>query len=235
MGAARRPVLLITGAARRLGRAVALDLAAQGCDVALHYGHRQQEGEELASEIERLGARVLPMGGDLSDPELPAHLGRIDYVIASGSRFYPTPLETATVEQWSNLFDVNLRAPFLLAQAAAGRMCQAGAMLFFGDIYAAPHHPLSDHIPYRLTKAGIHALVPLLARELGPKGIRVNGIAPGAVLFPDDVDEKVADVLRRRAALGRGGEVQDIVETARFLILGPDFVTGQIIAVDGGR
>ncbi len=184
-------VALITGAAHRIGAHIARTLHAEGVDVVIHYRHSSAVAEALRDELEASRAdSVLLLQADLHRTELFPRLiaavqhwrGRLDLLVNNASSFYPTPMETATEAQWNDLLGSNLKAPFFLAQQAAPLLrSSAGAIINLVDIHA--ERPLKDHPVYSIAKAGNAMLVKALARELGPE-IRVNGIAPGAILWP---------------------------------------------------
>ena len=238
-----RPVALITGAARRLGAAIARRLHADGYDLALHYFQSGDDMRMLAVELERARPQsVLTLQADLAAfdrlPELVAHtigrFGRLDALVNNASSFAPTPIGTTTPAQWDALFASNARAPFFLAQAAAPHLISAsGAIVNMADIYAA--RPLRTHTVYVMAKAALVAMTKSLALELAPR-VRVNAVAPGAILWADDgaSDAKQASLLAR-TPLARTGTPEEIAETVRWLLVDARYVTGQVIAVDGGR
>lgn len=236
-------VALITGAAQRIGAALARALHGEGMDLALHYRSSAASAHSLQAELE--GARpasVLLLQADLLDPGAPdrliaavaARFGRLDVLVNNASSFFPTPVGEATEAQWDDLIATNLKAPFFLAQAAAPLLrASRGTIVNLVDIHA--ERPLKDHPIYSIAKAGNAMLVKALARELGPE-VRVNGIAPGAILWPETglgAAEKAATLAR--TALRRLGAPEDIVHTLLFLVGDAPYLTGQIIAVDGGR
>ncbi|MFP5373780.1 MAG: pteridine reductase [Gammaproteobacteria bacterium] len=244
--ASERPVVLITGAARRLGAAIARDLHAAGCDLALHYRSsaadmRQLEGALLAA---RPGSAAV-LQADLAEfdrlPELVARavgrFGRLDGLVNNASAFFPTPLGQATPAQWDALFAANARAPFFLAQAAAPHLRAAGgAIVNLADVYAA--RPLRDHAIYGMSKAALVHMTRALALELAPE-VRVNAIAPGAILWPEDDDggkpEAAKQAILARTPLGRTGTAEEVAGAVRWLLREASYVTGQVIRLDGGR
>jgi pteridine reductase len=238
-----RPVVLITGAARRVGRVIARTLHDAGYDIALHFRASRGEAEQLAAELENRRAQsTLLLEASLDDPETPGRLvhrsvqryGRLDALVNNASSFYPTPIGEATQAQWDELFSSNARAPFFLAQAAAPHLRAArGAIVNLVDIYA--ERPLARHTIYCMAKAANLMLVQSLARELGPE-VRVNGVAPGAVLWPE-AGKSYADQqeLLGKSALRRAGAPEDVAGAVKFLLCDAPFVTGQILRVDGGR
>lgn len=239
-----RRVVLITGAARRIGAAIARRLHADGYDVALHYRDSAADMHGLVDKLEagRQGSTLM-LQADLAVfdrlPELVArtvgHFGRLDALVNNASAFYPTPVGGATPAQWEELFAVNARAPFFLAQAAAPHLRAArGAIVNIADIYA--EKPRADLAVYAASKAALLAVSRGLAASLAPE-VRVNAVSPGAILWPDGgIDPHVQDRLLAQTPLGRIGDPGDIAGTVAWL-LGDTagYVTGQVIHVDGGR
>jgi pteridine reductase len=239
-----RKVALITGAAQRLGAATARELHTRGWRVLIHCRQSHEKADTLVAELNAIrhdSCRVLQ--ADLSrDTEIEklAHdaqnvFSRIDALINNASSFYATPIGTATTAQWDDLFSSNARAPFFLAQALAPTLKHRhGAIVNMLDIHAKS--PLKDHTVYCMAKAA-HAMLTLsLAKELAPD-IRVNGIAPGAILWPGHTppDSAEQEKILSDIPLQRLGEPQDIARTIAFLLEDAPYITGQIIAVDGGR
>lgn len=243
MAANERPVALVTGAARRVGRAIARSLHAAGYDLALHYRGSREDAEQLAAELEaRREGSVLLLSCDLAaTAELPKlvlrtvqRYGRLDALVNNASSFHPTPVGDASEAQWDELFASNAKAPFFLAQAAAPHLrATRGAIVNLVDVYA--ERPLPRHTIYCMAKAANAMLVKSLARELGPE-VRVNGVAPGAVMWPE-AGKSAADQedLLARTALRRAGSAEDVAGAVLFLLRDAGYVTGQILAVDGGR
>lgn len=236
-------VALVTGGAQRIGAQIVRTLHAAGMKVAVHYHASATAAERLAGELN--AARpdsAITARGDLDDAScLPglvaaveARLGRLDVLVNNASRFYPTPLDTATVAQWDELMGSNLRAPFFLAQAAAPLLRAAGGCIVnLVDVHA--QRPLEGHPIYCMAKAANAMMVMSLARELGP-AVRVNGVAPGAILWPDrELSEAARREILDRTALKRTGQMEDVARAVLFLVRDADYVTGQILAVDGGR
>ncbi|HET6396033.1 MAG TPA: pteridine reductase [Pseudoxanthomonas sp.] len=243
---ASRPVALVTGAARRIGAAIARRLHATGHDLALHHLHSGADMAALAAELERARpSSVLVLQADLRQfdrlPELVArcvgHYGRLDALVNNASNFHPTPLGQATPGDWDALFAVNARAPFFLAQAAAPHLRAArGAIVNLADVYAA--RPLPDHAAYSAAKAALVSLTRSLALALAPQ-VRVNAVAPGAILWPEQAQQQ--DAAARQAildatALGRTGTPEDVAAAVQWLLSDQaGYVTGQVLHVDGGR
>jgi pteridine reductase len=236
-------VALITGAAHRIGAQVARLLHADGADVAIHYRSSRDAAEALKASLERdRPESVRLIRADLLDTaalpkliaEVAAFRGRLDILVNNASSFYPTPLASASEQDWEALIGSNLKGPFFLTQAAAGLLRDAGGVVVnLVDIHA--QRPLKDHPIYSIAKAGNAMMVKALARELGPE-VRVNGIAPGAILWPEQglSDDAKREILSR-TALERAGTPADIARALLFLVRDADYVTGQILAVDGGR
>ncbi|MBA2079961.1 pteridine reductase [Rhodanobacter sp. PCA2] len=238
-----RPVALVTGAGKRVGAVIARTLHAAGYDLALHCRRSVAEAEALAAELEHARAgSTLVLQAELADPHaLPALVDtalaryeRLDALVNNASAFHPTPVGSATVAQWNELFASNAQAPFFLAQAAAPALRAArGAIVNIVDIYA--ERPLADHPIYCMAKAALAAMTRSLALDLAPD-VRVNGVAPGAVLWPSD-GKPYADqqAMLARTPLGRAGSPEDVAGAVLWLLRDAPYVTGQIIRVDGGR
>lgn len=238
-----RPVVLVTGAARRVGAVIARTLHAAGFDLALHYRHSVDEARALARELEsRRNDSTSLLPADLAQPSaLPAMIdallarhGRLDALVNNASTFFPTPVGSATPQQWHELFASNAQGPFFLSQAAVPALREArGSIVNLIDIYA--ERPLAGHALYCMAKAALAAMTRSLALDLGP-AVRVNGVAPGAVLWPGDgkpYDDQQA--MLARTPLQRVGTPEDVANTVLWLLRDAPFVTGQIIRVDGGR
>ena len=237
-----RRVALITGAARRIGAVIARTLHAAGWDVALHFRRSRAELDALIAELERARASsTFAVQADLDDVGTLAPLvasavdrfGRLDALVNNASAFYPTPIGVATPAQWDDLFAANARAPFFLAQAAAPHLAERrGAIVNLVDIYA--ENPLAEHPIYSMSKAALASMTKALARDLAPD-VRVNGVAPGAILWPE-AEKDVAEqrVVIERTPLKRIGTPNDIASAVSWLLEAP-FVTGEIVRVDGGR
>lgn len=235
--------VLITGGARRLGAVIARLLHRAGMNLALHYRSSTAEAETLQDELNcnRPGSVLLLQGNLLDISRLPTLIERVidrwkrlDLLVNNASSFYPTPLGTVTETQWDDLLGSNLKAPFFLAQAAGPHLQKVrGNIINMVDIHA--YKPMNRHAVYCVAKAGLIMLTQSLAMELGPQ-VRVNGIAPGAILWPESGASKTyqARVLSR-VVLQRPGDPDDIARTVLFLAAMGDYITGQIINVDGGR
>ncbi|HEX7814192.1 pteridine reductase [Dyella sp.] len=238
-----RPVALITGAGRRVGAVIARVLHGAGYDLALHYRRSSDEAHALASTLEasRPGSTLCVQAELAQLDHLPAMIeeilrwrGRLDALVNNASAFYPTPIGSATPAQWQELFASNAQAPFFLSQAATSALRErSGSIINLVDIYA--ERPLADHPIYCMAKAALEAMTRSLALDLGP-AIRVNGVAPGAVMWPSDgkaYDDKQA--VLARTPLKRAGSPDDVASAVLWLLRDAPFVTGQIIRIDGGR
>jgi len=234
---------LITGAGRRVGAAVARTLHGQGAGVAIHYRDSVAEAESLARELNdaRPGSALAIRANLLETGKLPTligkvvdHSGRLDILVNNASSFYPTPLADITEEQWADLLGTNLKAPLFLAKAALPHLKSSrGVIINIVDIHAI--RPLKDHTMYGAAKAGLGFLTRALARDLAPD-VRVNGVAPGAILWPDGgVTDQMRDSVLKQIPMRRVGEPDDIATCVLYLVRDAHYVTGQIIAVDGGR
>ena len=241
--ASGRPVVLITGAARRVGATIARVLHAAGSDLALHCRASRAELDALIAELEHERPRsTLALQAELAEiKRLPtlvdatlARFGRLDGLVNNASAFYPTPLGTISAAQWDDLFAANARAPLFLAQAAATHLAATrGAIVNLIDIYA--EQPLPQHSVYGMAKAALAMATRALALELAPD-IRVNGVAPGAVLWPEagKSDAERAELIAR-TPLQRSGTPEDVAGAVLWLLRDARFVTGQILRIDGGR
>ena len=232
-------VALVTGSAKRLGRAVALDLARQGADVVVHYRSSEREAREVTAEIEKLGRRSLALAADLASisqiqqifQKVDAHFGRLDLLVNSAANFLQAEFASTTEKLWDASLNTNLKAAFFCSQAAAPLLKKTnGAIINFADIGGILGWP--GFIPHSISKAGIIMLTRCLAKELAPE-VRVNAIAPGTITMPGDPPEWEADFVKL-APLHRSGRPEDIVGAVSYLA-GAKFVTGQVLVVDGGR
>jgi pteridine reductase len=234
--------VLITGAAKRIGAACARLLHSDGCNVFLHYRSSAAEAKQLCDELNQLrpdSAKI--MQADLLNmAELEAVAreaemvwGGIDALVNNASSFYPTTMSNVTERQWDELMGSNLKVPFFLTQALAKTLADNnGCIVNIVDIHA--ERGLSGYPVYSIAKAGLASMTKVLAKELGPT-VRVNGVAPGAILWPEDSSESVRQEILQRVILRRSGESVDIAKAVLFLIKDADYITGQILTVDGGR
>jgi len=231
-------VALVTGGAVRLGRALALGLAARGADIALHYNSSEEAARRTMEEVRALGRKCMLISADLRQTQAPqkifeaadAFFGRTDILINSAAIFERGTLEKTTPEIWEKTIAINLRAPFFLSQAFAAQT-GSGDILFLADARAG--RPAREHLAYTLAKSSLITLTRSLAKSLAP-GIRVNAVAPGAILPPPGEGEDHLERLVPRIPLGRHGNPDDIVRGAVYL-LEAAFVTGEILRIDGGE
>lgn len=235
-------VVLVTGGSRRIGAEIVRCLHESGWRVIIHCNRSRSEAEVLATRLNQMradSAQILQAdftGREAMNSMVEESLslwGRLDALVNNASAFYPTPLGEVTEDQWDELMGANLKAPFFLAQAAAGSLAQrSGAIVNLVDVYA--ERPLKSYPVYSIAKAGLAALTRSLAVEMAPH-IRVNGVSPGAILWPEHGGDDAQAELLARVPLGRCGEPRDIAQAVEFFLEGAPYVTGQIIAVDGGR
>ena len=235
-------VALVTGGAVRVGKAISLGLAREGASVALHYNRSQNEALRTVSEIESFGAKAVALEGDFLSVEQIERVvnacletfGRIDILVNNAAVYFKTRFGQTQEGEWDALVNVNLKAPFFCAQLASQTMLEQkrGKIINITDI--AGIAPWPDYIPYCTSKSGLIALTKGLAKALAPH-IQVNAIASGTVLFQEETQKPSQAELIDQTLLKRVGNPQDIVNTVIFLVQGSDFITGEVIAVDGGR
>jgi len=236
-------VALVTGAAHRIGAAIAGALHEQGMNVVLHYRSSAQAAHDLEQRLNRSRAHsAARVQADLQRIDaLPAVIdqalstwGRLDVLVNNASSFFPTPLGSITEPHWDALIDSNLKAPLFLAQAAAPALMDSkGCIVNIADIHA--ERPLKGYCVYSVAKAGLVMLTKSLARELGPH-VRVNAVAPGAILWPEqDMEDHGKQKIIARTALKRQGSPADIARAVVFLVRDGGYISGEVITVDGGR
>jgi len=237
---------LVTGAAKRIGAVIARTLHAAGANVAIHYNRSADEADQLAADLNRSRAKsAFTIAADMRDIAAVERMarqvldrtgGRLEVLVNNASTFYPTPIGTITLEQWDDLFGSNLKAPLFLSQALVPALRAArGVIVNIVDVHS--QRPLRDHPVYGPAKAGLAMLTRSLAKDLGPD-VRVNGVSPGAILWPEDglgMSDALRAAIIKQTALKRAGEPEDIAAAVLFLVRDAPYVTGQIIAVDGGR
>ena len=233
-------VALVTGAGKRLGRAVALRLASEGADVAVHYGKSEAEAREVVAEIEKMGRRSAAFSAELT--EVPAiqklvqsvasRFARLDILVNCAANFLEAKFGETSEAIWDASLDANLKAPFFCAQAAAPHLAKSGrgVIINFADIGGLLGW--TEFLPHSISKAGVIMLTRILAKELAPS-VRVNAIAPGTITMPGDPEEWQRD-FTRRAPLKKTGRPEEIADAVMYLIVA-EFVTGQVLVVDGGR
>lgn len=237
------PVALVTGAARRIGASIAQTLHRSGFNIVLHYRNSMDEAAKLCAELnDRRQDSALCVQADLLRTErLPGLIERclekwqrLDALINNASSFYPTPVGTIDEAAWHDLIGSNLKAPLFLSQAAAPHLkTRGGSIVNIVDVHA--ERPMRKHVVYSAAKAGLASLTRSLARELAPE-VRVNGVAPGAILWPEhEMPEETRESILQRVPLQRAGNPEDIALAVKFLLLEAPYITGHILPVDGGR
>jgi len=233
-------VALVTGAAKRIGRSVALRLASEGADVIVNYRRSKAEADEVVAQISATGRRAMAIQADVAKrtdvlalfATVEREFGRLDILVNNTGMFFPAKFEELTEEQWDTILDANLKSQFLCSQTAAPmlRLSGHGRIINFASLGGLLAWPAYTH--YCVSKAGVIMLTRCLARALAPE-ITVNAIAPGTISFPGDAPEIAEDFVQRAPLLRTGGP-EDIDEAVIFLAKSP-FITGQVIVVDGGR
>jgi pteridine reductase len=233
-------VALVTGAGKRLGRAIALRLAQEGADVAVHYGKSASDARDVIGQIEKLGRRAVALPAELTDVAAIQHLvneavaqfGHLDILINTAATFLQTKFGETTEAIWHGSLDTNLKAPFFLSQAAAPYLTKSGdgVIINFADIGGLLGW--RDFLPHSVSKAGVVMLTRILAKELAPS-VRVNAIAPGTITMAGDPPEYQADYVRL-APLRRTGRPDEITDAVLYLI-SAEFLTGHVLVLDGGR
>lgn len=237
--------ILVTGGARRVGAAICRRLHQSGANLMIHYRSSANEARALQEELDRRRAGSVALAQcDLLDisalpsliDETVKRFGGLDALVNNASSFYPTALGEITEKAWSDLIGTNLKAPLFLSQAAAAQLrMRRGCIVNIVDICA--EKPMKNYPVYSVAKAGLAALTRSLAREFGPE-VRVNAVAPGAIIWPEDdalFNEASRQQIVSQTLLKRAGEPEDIARAVHFLIEDAPYITGQIIAVDGGR
>lgn len=235
--------VLITGGSKRIGAHVARELHRHGCNLVIHYRNSRDSAEALHTKLsaERAGSTAIIQADLRHNESLPSlvdtalkKFGRLDVLINNASSFYPTPLGEITEDHWNDLFASNLKAPLFLSQAAADPLKTSnGVIINMVDIHAK--QPLRNHPVYCAAKAGLVMLTRSLAKELAPE-VRVNGVAPGPILWPEnDENTTLQNKIINATALKRMGNPSDVAAAIIYLVRDGDYVTGQVLAVDGGR
>ena len=234
-------VALITGASQRLGAATSKELHQHGYNIIIHYNQSLTSAQELVNSFnQKRENSAHAIQADLNDAKSVTNLaesalglhGKINVLVNNASSFYPTPMGSGTDKDWENLFGSNSKAPFFLSQHLTETLkANQGCIINMVDIHAA--RPIKDHTIYCMAKSSLVTLTKSLAKELAPQ-VRVNGVAPGAILWPENITEAEKEKILRQIPLERIGSAKDIAKTILFLVQA-DYITGQIIAVDGGR
>lgn len=240
--ASQSPVALVTGAARRVGRAIALELARAGCDVIVHHHRSAADAREVAAQIRGMGRRSECLAADLTNPaavqalflQIDALFGGLDVLVNNAAVFRRTPFPALDESAFDFHMDANLKAPYLCCLEAGRRMTAAGSGVIINLTDVAAERPFKNHVPYCISKAGLVMLTRGLAKALAPK-VRVNAVGPGTVLFRDDEDDAARKAVIARIPMGRIGRPEDVAAAVRFLALEAPHTTGQVLLVDGGR
>ena len=234
-------VALVTGAARRVGRAIAVRLARAGCHVAVHYHTSGADAERTAATCRELGVRAEVLAADLADPrgaeklipDVLGRFGRLDVLVNNASVFERMTLDDFTVADWQRTMQINLTAPLQLACAARAALVQSGGRVV-NLCDAGTSRPWPDHLAYCVSKEALVALTRVLARALAPR-VNVVGVAPGVAAWPDEYDQATRDRLTAKIPLQRAGTEDDVASAVHFLLRDGDYITGVVLPVDGGR
>lgn len=238
----RQKPVLVTGAAVRVGSAIALAAAREGAPVAIHYHRSRSEAHDLVAECLAAGAgAAVAVQADLADHpavarmvgEAAEKLGGLFAVVNNASVFYRTPLDQITDEHWQDNLTVNLMAPWWVVEAALPHLRRAVRARVVNIVDWAGEKPYTQYLPYVVSKAGLICLTKALAKELAP-GITVNAVAPGPMLPPEDMDEEARGRVASRIPLKRWGTPEDVAEATMFFLAGSDYATGSVLHVDGG-
>jgi NAD(P)-dependent dehydrogenase (short-subunit alcohol dehydrogenase family) len=235
-------VALVTGAAHRVGRVIALALAKEGADIAVHYGDSADAARDTANEVEALGRRVLLHQADMSCWDQAAglgqcaldHFGRVDILVNSASSFAPNDYFSTTEADFDKAFDVNVKGPFALSQVIAQAMVAGEGGNIVNIVDEGAFYPWKSYVAHSLSKAALLALTRSQTLNLGPK-VRVNAICPGPILKPPDYSDQQWEALRNTNPLRALGTAEQVGEIVIFLVAGPQFINGDCIMLDGGR
>lgn len=238
---AQRKVALITGAAKRLGRIIALTLAEKGYHLVVHFHRSQEAAQKTAKEISHRGREVLTVRGDITKAkdveemvkQVLEHFGRIDVLVNNAAIFFRTPFDTLDEKTWDRFMDTNLKGTFLCAHKIGLAMRERGGGKIINLADVAGLRPWVDYLPYSVSKAGVITLTQVLAKALAPT-VQVNAIVPGPVLFQEDASEEEKRREINRTLLKRAGTPEDVARAVVFLVES-DFITGSVLSVDGGR
>lgn len=232
---------LVTGAARRVGREIALALAREGADIVAHYHSSRAEAQSLSREIAKLGRKCTVIAADLGEADGAANLVKsltrkklkVDILVNSASVFFDTPFDKLPAATFDHILQVNFRSPFLLTRELGLKMAAAGRGKIINITDSANGRPYKNHSPYLISKGALASATEVLALELAPK-VQVNAIAPGTVALPENWNESQGNQIARRTPLQRLGSPEDIAKAVVFLVRDGDFMTGSTITVDGG-
>lgn len=231
---------MVTGGAKRVGRAIALTLARAGMDIVLHYNRSETAAVATAAEIRAMGKECTMVSADLQDAKsvdallASAELSHVDVLVNSASVFFRTPIETVTAEEWDRVMAVNLRAPFFLAQRLGLAMKQRGHGKIINIADCSARRPYRNYLPYIVSKGAIVTMTQALALEFAPE-VQVNCVAPGTVLLPESKEfDKLRGPIEKRTPLKRIGSPEDVAKMVLFLVKEGEFMTGGYYPVDGG-
>lgn len=238
-------VALVTGGAKRVGRAIVSELAAAGCDVAVHFRDSQREAEDAVRCVRQLGRRSISVRAELGDPaewrplvdRAVSELGALDLLVNNASLFLTDlsdDIESFDVSHWERMLRVNLLAPAALCHYASSALRAGGRGVIVNLCDISAERPWSRHLAYCASKAGLVNLTRSLAKALAPQ-VRVVGVAPGIAIFPEQYDQQIRQRRVERVPMGRGGSPEEVAKLVRFLVESGDYVTGQVVAIDGGR
>jgi len=235
-------IALVTGGSQRVGRAISLGLAQRGARVAVHYHDSENQARDTVDQIRDAGGEAFPIRGNFALTRdirntmkaCVKQFGGLDILVNNAAVYFETLLRETSEKEWDMLFEINLKAPFFCCQEAAKVMekQQSGKIVNIADV--AGIVPWADHIPYCATKAGLISITKGLAKALAPN-IQVNAVASGTVLLADNAAKEYREKIENGTLLKRIGSPQDVVNTVLFLLTGSDYITGSVIAVDGGK
>ncbi len=235
-------VALVTGAGRRLGKAIALALAERGAHVAVHYCHSEAGAQDTVAHIRAMGRRAAAIRADQADPaqiraavrQAEDALGPIDVLVNSAAIFERAPFLDSDEAGWDRHMNVNLRGPYVFSLAASQGMRERGRGKIVNIVDTAAERPWPGYLAYSVSKAGLAALTRGMARALAPE-VQVNGVAPGVILPPEEWTEDELAKALRQVPMKKAGAAEDVAAAVCFLVEGPDYITGAILPVDGGR
>lgn len=238
-------VALVTGGAQRTGRAIVIELARAGCDVSIHYRSSRAEAEQLAADVGTMGRGAVTVAGDLTDPaswpvivgQTVDHFQRLDILVNNASAFLtgkPGSIDAFDRGQWESMLRTNVVAPAALCHHARAYLKAGGSGKIVNLCDISADRPWPRHLAYCVSKAALSALTKGLAVALAP-AVQVNGVAPGIAVFPDEYSSETRRELTRRVPLGREGTPEEVAQLVRFLVESGDYITGQVIPIDGGR
>ncbi len=235
-------VALVTGAARRVGRAIAIALSEAGCGVAVHYRESAEDARQLVAQLQSAGRRAIAVRGDLADPASPAaivaevtqKLGGLDVLVNNAAIFEEDPPDGFAFAHWQRTMQINTLAPAALISAAADSLARSGAGKVINLTDISAERPRKRHVVYCASKAALVSVTRSFARSLAP-AVQVNAVAPGIAIFPEAYQEELKRKLIAKVPGQRAGTPEEIGQTVRFLVEHGDYITGQVINVDGGR